>query len=467
MSQQWRVLAWAGAYSWDERDDAAAPTLPLAGSGRLASPMTWAQSDPSADVAPLVQPNPDTATFQVIVASTASIDQLQLGDPVTLRYFASRTPAATDKPLVEFTGRVATLDASPSDLGMLYTIGCADYTVDLGEQQVGFTAYPSETLDNRVRRILGEAGVNVPAGVALYGGTATLPIASTIDPRAIGSTDALELLTHTLAQYRMEFTGFPNSVGIAYLYPVLNPPRGSSMFSSGASVLDTTNGPYQVGTRFRTPPYTAPLRVTLVGATYTLTGSPTTTAPGGVAVVDAGRVDMATSFGQRKGDGVNSVQVTSDSWGRFVVSWSGVAQVVTAAIDTELSTLTDGSSLGVTYFPSVKPSGAALWVADALTWLIDAEPGAWALPPVGRGFMVTRVKGVWSPIEREWYVGLISGWTFKVDGGVPSAQLVTAPWNVDPSKATNPVKWSDLVVAMTWANMSTRDTYTDYGLAGI
>lgn len=460
MSQQWAVKAWAGAYSWTVLDN------DPAGYG-LASPLTIANGLPTSDVAPLVQPNSATASFQVIVAQVADLDQLQLGDPVTLRYWPSRTPAAGDRPSIEFAGRVATMEAQPHKLGVLYTIGCVDYIADIAENTVGGSfAWPQENLDDRVRRILSTCGYAVPAGTGLYGGTGSIPIQALIDARPIGKANALELLLHTLAQYRMNFTGFPNSHGIAYVAQQTVPRAGVSNWSSGAAVLDAT-APYIILTTFSSPQFTAPLRVTLVGGVYKLTGSTAQSAAGGVGVVDAGRVSMDTKFAQRKGDATNAIAVTGNAIGTQTAAWSGVAQRVEASVETELSTAADGAALAAEYLPPVKPSQAALWVADTMRWLIDAEPGTWFLPTIGRGFMVVRVNGVWSPLEREWYVGLLSGLKFSVDGGVPVADLDVIPWNVDPAQSLNPVKWSDLPALMTYANMSTRDTFTDYGLAGI
>lgn len=461
MSQQWCVKAWAGSYSWTVKDD------DPAGYG-LAGPLSVTRSLPETDLAPMVQPNADTASFRVIVATTAALDQLQLGDPVTLRYFPSRVPAGTDKPTVEFMGRVSTLDAEPHDLGMLYTVGCVDYTADLGEgDMVGTYAYPAETLDARVRRILADAGFNVPAGVNLYGGSASLPIVAQVAARPIAATTALELLTHTLAQFRLEFTGFP-AVGVAKLRQVTTPDAGVATYSSGPASRDDTAGPYWVQTVFRSPTYQAPLRVSLVGGVYLLTGSTAQSNPGGVIVVDAGRVTMGTKFQQRKGDAVNAISVQSDSFAPQTAKWAGVAQRIKAAVQTELTSAADGALLATAYLTPVKPTQAALWVADTFTWLLDYEPtSTWGLPALGRGFMVVRVKGTWSPLEREWYVGQCSSVTFLLDGGVPSAVLGLSPWFSDPAAAANPVKWSDLAAGMTYANMSTRDTFTDYGLAGV
>lgn len=461
MSQPWTVKAWAGPYSWTVHDN----DTP-AGYG-LAAPLTISASYPTGDLAPLVQPDAVTASFRVVVSDLHYFVLAQLGDPVTIRYWPSRTPAAGDAPSAEFAGRIASLDYEPHDLGVVFTVGCVDYTADLGELTVGTVAYPAETLDARCRRILAEAGLNVPAGVLLYGGTSTLPIAANVAARAIGPTSALELLTHTCAEWRMEFTGFPLSVGIAKVDPLTSPPLGASTFASGAAVRDDANGPYRILTTFQSPVYTAPLRVTLTGGLYALVGSPATSAPAGVVVVDAGRVDMSTRFSQRKGDAVNAITVTSDSFTPQTAKWTGPSARVEASVPTELTSAADGALLATAYLVPVSPSKTALWVAEALRWLIDAEPGSWALPFLGRGFMVTRMKGVWSPLEREWYVGLISSVTFQVDQGVPSAALGTSPWNVDPARVLNPVKWSDLPGAMTYANMSTRDTFTDYVLAGI
>lgn len=466
-NQPWTVKAWLGAYSWTVHDNdngagTFGPGVPI-----LAGPFTTSRGVPNADLAPLCQPTAETASIQVIAATVTDLDLLQIGDAVTLRYFGATAPGVGDAPIVEFTGRVSTLEAQPHKLGVLFTVGCVDYTADLGEGIVGTAAYPSETIDSRIRRVLIEAGLNSPAGVALYGGTATIPLPSTLAARAASPATPLELMSRLVAQYRMEFTGFPNSVGVAYFYPVTTPPRGLSNYSSGAAVLDNTNGPYNIGTIFRSPPFSAPLRVTLVAGVYKLTGSAANTAVGGVTVAEAARVDMSTRFAQRKGDAINSIKATSDSWGTVGVSWAPPPATVVATVETDLTTVADGSALAIVYLPPLRPTGNILWVCDGMTWEVDAEPGSFRPPDVGRGFLVANMLGKWSPLEREWYTGVCSGWTFTVDDGIPKLDVGVMPWNVDGSKAIQPFKWSDAVAGMTWANMSTRDTYQDYALAGI
>jgi hypothetical protein len=464
MTQTWMVKAWAGPYSWTTTD--ASP----AGYG-LASPLEIAQNLPASDLAPLVQPDAATATFQVIVATATDLDQLQLGHPVCIRYWPSTAPAAGDLSTVGFAGRVATLEAEPHDLGLLFTVGCVDYTADLGEATVGIADFPSESITVRVQRILTDAGMNVPAGAALFDGGGVFPVgAPVLALRPAAPANALELMGHTLAQWDLTYgSTAPNQHGPAILRQVLTPAL-AAVPATGPSLLDTTNGPYQVARALKTPSYTAPLRVTLTAGKYQLVGSTATGAATGVQVIDAGRVEASTRFRQRKGDAVNAVSVNAAAFGARIAFYSiadGVVTRVGASVDTELVDPTQAAGLAATYLPPVLPTQLALWVTDAMTWRLDAEPGAWTLPTLGRGLMVVRVATVWAVMDREWVTGLVAGVTFRLVDGAPQVVLNLIPWNQDPTASVNPVKWSDLVAGQTYTSTFARDTFNDYALAGV
>lgn len=455
MSAQWTVKLWLGSYSWTIHDNDTGGYGP-------ASPLKIAATLPSSDLAPLVNYNAETASFPVIVAQASDLGNLSLGDPVTIRYFAGRTPAAGDAPLVEFAGRVSSLVAKPHKLGVLYEVSCVDYTADLGEPPVGAVAYPAESGDARVKRILTEAGFGVGVGDALYGGPGSVPNNAALAARAIGVTSCLELLTHTMTE-----TYWQIGAGVASAFRVeqnTTPAWRSASFSSGPYVLSPTL-PFRLLPVQRSPGYSAPARVVLTAGVYKITL--TTSFPGaaGVFVIDGGRVDRDVTFQQRKGDAASAVAVTSPTLPTFVASYPGATLWTT--VDTELVNANDALNLANLYLPPAPPAAGALWVADTVRWELDAEPGAWVWPFLTRALAVANVQLKWSPVQREWYVGLVSGRTFILEDGAPYAEIDLIPWNVDFATATNPVKWSDLAAGMTYANMSTRDTFTDYGLAGI
>jgi hypothetical protein len=431
VSQPYAIKVWAGSYSWTVLS-----TDP-AGYG-LADPLTITESLPDTDLFPMVQPSPATASFRIVVANVASLANLQLGDPVTIRYFKGATPAAGDIPVVDFCGRVAQLNCEPHDLGAVYTVTCVDYLADLAEPQVGAVAWPQETLDARVRRILTEAGVSIPAD--LWFTDFDPSPQPTITARAAGASNAWDLLVHTLDQYRAVFVGFPQSTGRAFIQQTTTP--ANPTWASGASSLDMTLGPFQLNDKVRSPSYQPPLRVVNFFGTHLLTGDNANTDYPSV-IIDTSYVEKAVTFTQRKGTGVNAVSVASDSFGVQTATW-GLDPKVWANVDTELLNSADGASLAALYLSPGQPSGKALWVADQFVWRIARDPSTnWLLPILGRLVTLYDIALKWGVGGQQWWSGTCMAWTFQVAGGEAQAAITVAPWNVDPTQALSPLALND------------------------
>lgn len=145
----------AGAYTWTvEKGDPA--------SWGLADPLvvSWALPENG-----LVYPQPDPmrATFTLALAAMSDAADLDAGDPVSI--FVTLDPATYggDLNLVSFRGRVASLSMRPRKAGgVLVTVVCVDYTVDLAESPIGTGPWPAELVQARTDRMAAEAGVATP-----------------------------------------------------------------------------------------------------------------------------------------------------------------------------------------------------------------------------------------------------------------------------------------------------------------
>lgn len=115
------------------------------------------------------QPEIPYATFQVIVASAADFAGIDVGTPVSIHVWdqpaSFKTPAGwldgsgagLPVPVATFGGRITELRAEPHPLGMLYSVSCLDYLVDLSDTQVSAddqTGWPGESLENRITRLV-------------------------------------------------------------------------------------------------------------------------------------------------------------------------------------------------------------------------------------------------------------------------------------------------------------------------
>lgn len=147
----------AGPYTWAiEKNDAAV--------WGLADPLTVGWSVPENGLV-YAQPDPMRATFTLALESMSDLADLDAGDPVSI--FVTLDPLVyfADIHLVSFRGRVANLTMRPRKAGgVLVTVTCVDYTVDLAESPIGTGAWPAETVQPRTDRMAAEAGVATPPG---------------------------------------------------------------------------------------------------------------------------------------------------------------------------------------------------------------------------------------------------------------------------------------------------------------
>lgn len=172
----------AGAYSWTTAKGDPADF-------GLADPLTVSWSVPENGLA-YTQPDPMAATFTLALAAMSDVGSLDVGDPVSIFVTLDPVlyPVTETNHIVMFRGRVASLSMRPRKAGgVVLTVVCVDYTVDLAESSVGTSDWPAETVQPRTDRIAAEAGVVVPpawpaligAGIGLAARTGAL-----VDARA-------------------------------------------------------------------------------------------------------------------------------------------------------------------------------------------------------------------------------------------------------------------------------------------
>lgn len=456
MSNTYCVKVFVGPYNWTCRDtDAAAYGL--------ADPLTITWSLPDSDLQPLVQPNPTTASFTVVVATYGTISAMELGQQVSIRYWSATSPAAGDAPLFDFNGRVVDLSIRPHDLGLSITVSCVDYLADISERTVGLVNWPQETVDARARRILTEAGVSIPADLWETDVDPSSP--ATIAARNASDVNALDVLTHTLDQYLTVFAGFPNANGRGFIHQVTTP--AAPTFSSGISSKDFTNGPYVLGSVTKAIAYDPPLRMVNLAGVHTLQGD-AAAATASTAVIDASYIERDVSWQQRKGTAVNAVQVTGAYTPAQTRTWSGISNTfVWANVDGELVNASDGLALAGLYLPAMKPTNQRIWTAETFTWRIGRDPSTtWRLPVLGRVLAIYDIDTRWRVTGDSWWVGMPTAVTFTLAGGDPQATLTVMPWLVDPVQAISPLTLADAGWgSITIDSLAAADTFDDYQLA--
>lgn len=201
----YRIHVTVGAYSYTRLSTDAA------GFG-IAAPLSISWSLPEDKVWPC-QPNPVEAQIGIVVDQASDFANTAIGTPVSIMVYkdaAASTPPAGPygagqiwQPIAWFAGRVADMSSRPVKVkpnarGMLYTLDCVDYLVDLAEETVGGTVdWPQEFVPNRVARMMTEAGYPDPfATITTLAGSLFCQMGAR--PAANGTTNLLDILTSTL-----------------------------------------------------------------------------------------------------------------------------------------------------------------------------------------------------------------------------------------------------------------------------
>lgn len=432
--------------------------LAAVGGSMLLDGLTMSGQLPDTDLTPNVQPEPRTATFSIVATNVSAYSQLELGMPVAVRWYSAADPdAIPSNGRWRFFGRVADVTVTPHELGVLFTVQAVGYTADLAELTVGDTAYPAETVVQRLGRIFAEAGLPAPSW---SGGIVPDGIAVELAARSASSTDALSLLDETMRQWAAPVT----TGGVTKRYRYVVEPVILNETSTFDWVQDPAN-PWQLQAA---PDPAATLQpfatLALDGTGHTaITVDTSTPAPPNVYVVDAGRVNRVTSWSQSKAHRVNNVVVTG-AFGRRSASL-GLSPKVTAQLDN--TALTDGADaldLAQLYLPAEAANTAYLWSADAFTWELWAEPGVgFGVPPLGQLVTIARIRQSWCPVARTWYMGVLTGWTFALTDGQPRVVLQLLPIKPPVPGTGAPITFnSPKLAGVTINSLSSRDSIDDY-----
>lgn len=176
----YRAVVRVGSHTWDaEAGDPPTygPILPLS--------FGWLVPEDSLGFP--AQPDPETCSLELVTATAADMAGVDIGTTMRVSIYTSADPA---RPMATFAGRVGDFECTPIDDNRLrWRILGVGYTTDPGSRPVGGSAWPEESADDRVARIMAEAG---------YPGWATDPIGTTLEGRGAQETNARAELERTL-----------------------------------------------------------------------------------------------------------------------------------------------------------------------------------------------------------------------------------------------------------------------------
>lgn len=322
--------------------------------------MPW--SFPS-DAPTPAQPDPAACVLGLLTLDVASLDDLEIGDPVYVLVTSAGNTVAS------FTGRVADpqidLVRRPSPLGTLtwakYTILCVDYNVDLSEIKLDLTR-PSEPGKDRLEAIAAAIQTATGLVVQLPAQTAVVDV---MEALAAVQISAMQLLTDHLSQ----------RPGIATADYDLE--RYFVLPTTTAGVLTGWTIEYCSAYVAKTWP---PGKWQLVANKLTLTfpaGPPAVpgATPLGLAV-DAGRIDeRGISWRQSKDAAPNMITITGQTVGTVTVANDQAAtKPVVLALSTTLTNAGAVAEMGGMYLSDLD---TARWWCEQVTWLpTDAELAA-------------------------------------------------------------------------------------------
>jgi hypothetical protein len=414
----------AGTYSWTT----AKGDPPTWG---LADPLTVGWAVPENGLA-FTQPDPMQAAFTLALQSMADVADLDVGDPVAIFVTLDSTeyPGDSLNHIVSFRGRVAGVRMRPrKGGGVLVTVVCVDYSVDLAESPVGTADWPAEKVQPRTDRIAAEAGVAVPPTW----------------PPLIGANIDLAARTGAQTDARSAFVRMLDTAGGAagggyklYLtshYPV-------------DSITDPAPDPLEPF-EYWTDVYTERDAGSAAAGFYTLPGSLQLLDSGlwGIVIdelpADAGQqghinadyVDLSAEWALTKNDRPDTIVVT----GPYTLPTAGVTKVtaqapdpvpVTTVIDTDLIDYQNAQILADLNLTS---HDSDRWAAEEFTFRADLDPtrltrpGIWfndaTVVQLSAPLAVSPIPEDQNPSGIDWFAGTLVAAGFTLAGGRFSATL--------------------------------------------
>lgn len=466
----------------------------------LADPLMIQQSIPDSDKGILAHPDPDECTITLIAANGSTYGKLAEGDPVAVLLYPAASFAGTP---VTFYGRIAAggLSSQPHPLGVMYSLHCVDYTVDLASVMVGTSNWPRQQLNPRITRIFNDANL----GFTIMSSSTSFFDEFTPARTGDKGVDALTALLATLdalVQNSVHDENGTDISGVPGSWRTQMRPRVVPVITN--SQIDPTT-PYSiviegaVSKRYR---YVPPHRLTNNAGIRRVTAAAANSSPStGAPILDGARVEFAPSFSsQRGGNGYGNVVVIVDSTGgssassRFEYDWRAVigravplqpsgswwlaqpvpykigGPQVISEIDLIYDTFAHLEVAAEVYRVPYRPSVAGAWTVGTLSYQAWAEPTQWRRPGLTELLTVANVKAGTLPTDREWVTGLVKSTTVTVEKGRPVIDIVLGPNTYDRDLqrilqgSSNGVVSADspILSTVTGTQLYPRDTFEDY-----
>lgn len=142
-----RATVRLGAHTWDVEAGDPAELGPIL-------PVSFGWSVPDDALGFPAQPDPDLCNLELVTADYAAMAGVDIGSTMRVSLWVT----GGTRPLATFRGRVADMEAAPHPLGLSWRVLGVGYTADPGSRQVGTSAWPQESGDDRAARIMAEAG---------------------------------------------------------------------------------------------------------------------------------------------------------------------------------------------------------------------------------------------------------------------------------------------------------------------
>lgn len=467
MSLTWEATVKVGPYTYVVQDDDGFDQYGVADGLVI--------QDTVPDDALLPYPARSMCTFAVVAAAADDVAGIVQGAGVAVEW---GHPRASPDHGISFLGRVTDVTISAHQLGVVVEVTAVDAaTADFSELLVGYTNWPQEAASARLARIMGaqpvpwaQQPIFFIAGVPQFSPSDPLVLARTADPIPF-----LQAIAEVLDVWALDFTtiltthndlppgtpaGTPEALGRYMLVPdgYDDTPTGPAVdFWSARVVMAATSGNLLPGVFAQTPD------VGGWGVLIPPDGADKATD----TTVNSAYIDLSgVAFSQRKGGYANTLTVKYGAADDTVQLANGDSPAVSVTIPTALVNGADATTLGNLYLPVA--GGGQEWAADRFSWRLYADPEAdtfTQVPVIGQLLAVAPVQERHSPLSRPWYVGVLVGRTFTLNRGDPVVTMQVRPqqrrlWS-------NPLvnlEWDELPAGVTWADLNTRDTWTDYSL---
>lgn len=454
----WEVTLEVAGHSWTVTNlDPATlgPTAPLTIRHALPDDQLW----PS-------QPLPMAATFGLVAATAAEVDDVVQGAHAWVSFTASPNPDP-----VTFAGTVADVEVEPATFtpapgagpvaGVRVTVTAIGYLAQLMEEPITLAEddFGSITFaDDRLFNLFGASPWEVPewpdAGPEwfdsgnFFGEHKAMMKALAVQGESMGPH-----LDRLLRLWLWQLTANA-TVQRLVVEPIIDPVTHQLGEDRGS--------------------YTAYWQTRWVGGGVAL--PPTAEladTPDGWAVVAAGtisahRIDRGVRYVQRKRSNVSRVVVPyfqqSVAMKPTTTSQSnGNKPTVLATIDSDLALASDEEGTADTIASFYLPAGGAdAWGVDTVVWeLAYDEPGR-TPPALGELVVIAPVPESQNPNGKGWVTGLVRSWTLTLPDASVELELVTAYGVATAETAGDRMTWAEVPATPTWDDLRATDTWADY-----